>query len=163
MIRAIIFIVFLSALVLTAGCATTSSKNPLGGFKESPDVTKQYRSSTINPDYNYYISGVGLQPDVIMGINKNYQVVSKFWHPVDMTVEQLESWVLWGDRESAREGFATRYLGRYMGAYITDPAGKVIGDWYSKKDWGIFEFPGNNVVIPHPPRNRPGSERYDRY
>jgi hypothetical protein len=43
---------------------------------------------------------------------------------------------------------------KYQGAYILDPEGQVVGDWYSKKDWGIFEFPGNNVIIAHPPRNR---------
>lgn len=163
MIRTYLFIIFLATALFTAGCAATSSKNPMGGIKESHDVTRQYRAYEINPDYNYFYSNAGLQPDVIMGIHKNYQVVSKFWHPVELTKEQLENWVVWGDRESAYDGFSTRYLGRYMGAYITDPAGKVIGDWYSKKDWGIFEFPGDNVVIPYPPRNRAGSDRYDRF
>lgn len=163
MIRTNIFIIFMSAILLTSGCATTASKNPLGGIKESSDATRQYRALTINPEYNYFYSGTTQQPDVIMGIDKDYQVVSKFWLPVDLTKEKLEYWVIWGDRESEFDGFSTRYLGRYMGAYIVDPGGTVIGDWYSKKDWGIFEFPGGNVVVPHPPRNRPGFDRYDRF
>ncbi len=50
-----------------------------------------------------------------------------------------------------------------MGAYILDPSGKVIGDWYSKKDWGIFEFPGDKVIIPYPPRNTSMSNNYIRF
>jgi len=163
MFRTNILIFLLSAALLASGCAATTSKSPLGGIEESRDVTSQYRSLTINPVYNYYYSGPEVQPDVIMGIDKNYQVVSKFWHPVDLTKEKLEHWVIWGDRESDFDGFSTRYMGRYTGAYIVDPAGKVIGDWYSKKDWGIFEFPEENVVVPHPPRNRAGFDFNDRF
>jgi hypothetical protein len=150
------------ALLIT-GCAATTSKNPLGSIKESNDVFRQYREYKINPAYNYFYAGVELQPDAIMGIDKKYTVQSKFWHQVDLTEEQLQYWVKWGDRQSVDEGFSRRYLGKYMGAYILDAQGTVVGDWYSKKDWGIFEFPGNNVIIPHPPRNRAGSSYGIRY
>lgn len=163
MIRSVSHILTLSAVLITAGCAFTTSQYPLTTIQESRDVTGQYRSLTINPAYNYYYSGNELQPDAIMGIDKTYEVSSKFWHLVELTPDQLEYWIVWGDRESEFDGFSTRYMGRYMGAYIVDPAGGTIGDWYSKKDWGIFEFPGTNVVIPHPPRNRAGFDRYDRF
>ncbi len=148
-------LILLSMTALFSGCvAATSSQNLGKGIKENHEVTRKYRSLTIEAGYNYYYSGPELSPDAIMGIDKALTVQSKFWHQIDLTTEQLEYWVKWGDRQSSDEGFSSRYMGRYMGAYILDPNGKVIGDWYSKKDWGIFEFPGNNVIIPHPPRNR---------
>jgi len=157
MVRTIYVLIFIAVTVLLNGCVATSQN--LGTIKESHDVTKYYRSLKTNPDYNYFYSGTKLQPDAIMGLDKIWTVQSKFWHPVDLTEEQLQYWVTWGDRQSADEGFSTRYLGKYMGAYILDIQGKTIGDWYSKKDWGIFEFPGDNVIIPHPPKNRVGSQR----
>lgn len=161
MARNIFFTTLLAVSLFFSGCAATNSgsKN-FGTIKESPEVTKKYRSLTIDPAYNYYYSGTELQPNAIMGIDKSYTIQSKFWHQIELTKEQLEYWVKWGDRQSADEGFSLRYLGRYQGAYILDLQGKAIGDWYSKKDQGIFEFPGNNVLIPYPPRNRAGSENY---
>jgi hypothetical protein len=159
--RSIYLSVLLSLSLIISSCAvTTTGSKKLGTIRESPEITKKYRSLTIDSDYNYFYSGTELQPNAIMGIDKTYTVQSKFWHQVELTEEQLEYWVKWGDRQSSDEGFSTRYLGRYQGAYIVDPQGQVIGDWYSKKDQGIFEFPGSNVVIPYPPRNRAGSDYY---
>ncbi len=141
------------------GCVAAAQHENLGSMRESRDITNKYRSLTIDSKYNYYYSGVELNPDVIMGIDKSYRVQSKFWHPVDLTEKQLDNWVMWGDRLNTDEGFARRYLGKYVGAFILGPDGAVVGDWYSKKDWGIFEFPGNNVIIPHPPRNRSENPR----
>jgi len=158
MIRIIRALCLLALAATLSNCTATALQNA-GTIRESGDITKKYRSLTIDSNYNYYWSGTEINPDAIMGIDKNLTVQSKFWHQVDMTTEQLEYWVTWGDRQFADEGFSTRYLGKYMGAYILDDQGNVVGDWYSKKDWGIFEFPGNNVIIPHPPKNRAGSNR----
>ena len=49
-------------------------------------------------------------------------------------------------------------MGRYQGAYILDPERSVIGIWYSKLDWGVFNFPGENVIIAYPPSLKPGSD-----
>jgi len=161
--RSVLPVMLAVTVLLATGCTAIRSHYPVTNIRESRDVTTQYRSLQLNPEYNYFYSGVESQPDAIMGIDKQYQVTGRFWHQVDLTPEQLEYWVKWGDREEASEGFSTRYLGSYMGAFILAPDGKTIGDWYSKKDWGIFEFPGENVVIPHPPRNRPGSEPRTRF
>ncbi len=161
MIRTITLLLLL-AIPVTSGCVATYGAKNAGGIKESHDITKKYRSLTLDPNYNYFYAGPELQPDAIMGIDKRLTVQSKFWHAIELTKEQLEHWVKWGDRESEDSGFSRRYMGRYVGAYILDLQGQVVGDWYSKKDWGIFEFPGNNVIIPHPPRNRAGSD-YRRF
>ncbi len=151
-------LILLALAVLLSNCTATAIQNA-GTIRESGDITRKYRSLTIDPAYNYFYSGPELNPNAIMGIDNKLTVQSKFWHQVDLDKEQLEYWVKWGDRQSSDEGFSRRYLGRFMGAYILDDQGQVVGDWYSKKDWGMFEFPGNNVIIPHPPKNRAGSQR----
>jgi len=159
MLKNILIGILLTISLIIGGCAFTGTgSKDLGGIRESDEVTRKYRSLTIDPNYHYYYSGPELQPNAIMGIDKNYTVQSDFWHQIDLTEEQLEYWVKWGDRQSSDEGFSRRYLGRYQGAYIPDLQGNVIGDWYSKKDQGIFKFPGDNVVVPYPPRNRAGSD-----
>ena len=153
--RTIWLLILISYALIMSGCVSATGNRNLGqSIRENHDVTRKYRSLTIDPNYNYYYAGRKVQPDVIMGIDKKFTVQSKFWHMIDLTPEQLDYWVMWGDRERSSEGFSRRYLMRYQGAYILDPEGQVVGDWYSKKDWGIFEFPGNNVIIAHPPRNR---------
>ena len=148
-------LLLLTLAALLSSCTATTLQNP-GTLRESNDITQKYRSLTIDPNYNYYWSGTELDPDAIMGIDKNLTVQSKFWHQIDLDKEQLEYWVKWSDRQRYDERISSRYLGYYMGAYILDNEGKVVGDWYSRKDLGIFEFPGNNVIIPYPPRNRAG-------
>lgn len=149
--------IFLMFSALLTGCASvTKTDTSLGGIKESDDVTSSYESYAINPDFIYYYYGPELEPDAIMGIRKEYDVQSKFWKPVSLTKEQLRYWVKWGKRENSGESFSRRYSG-YQGAYILDPRDNVIGDWYSKKDMGVFDFPGDRVVIPYPPTNQGGS------
>ena len=162
MIRTISLITLIALSMILSGCSATTSNQNLGqGIRESHEITQKYRSLTIDSRYNYYYSGVKSNPDAIMGLDKHFTVQSKFWHQIDLTTEQLDYWVTWGDRERSSEGFSRRYLGKFMGANILDPDGAIVGDWYSKKDWGIFEFPGNNVIIPHPPRNQDRSrQRY---
>lgn len=156
------FVVTLTPIIVLSlllfGCAGQTGMNSknLGSIEEDRRITRQYEELTINPDFNYYYYGRELQPDVIMGIGKDYQVQSEFWHLFDLMEDQLETWVIWGYRNNRTHCDSGRYMGRYMGAVILDPAGKPIGDWYSRRDWGIFEFPGGNTVIPHPPRNYEG-------
>jgi hypothetical protein len=164
MMRIIWLFTLMFSFLIIGGCASTTNNKNLGqGIRENHEVTRKYRSLTIDPNYHYYYSGRELQPDVVMGIDKKFTVQSKFWHQIDLTEEQLDKWVTWGDRERDNEGFSSRYLMKYQGAYILDPEGQVVGDWYSKKDLGVFEFPGNNIIIPHPPRNRAGSEPRKRW
>ncbi len=149
-----VLMISLSALIFGCSAKTGMNESNLGTLKENPEVTKLYTSSAINPDYNYYYYGREIQPDTIMGISKDYTVQSKFWHPIQLTKEQLEHWVTWGERSRDDRCASGKYLGSYQGSEILDPSGTIIGNWYSKRDWGIFEFPGNNTLVPHPPRNK---------
>lgn len=166
MIRPLYILLLLSGSIILSGCADLTRNQNLGqGIRENHEVTVKYRNLIIDPHYHYYYAGPKSNPDVVMGIDKIFTVQSKFWHQIDLeeNKEQLEYWITWGDRQSSRDGFAARYGARFQGAYILDPDGKVIGDWWSKKDWGIFEFPGDNVIIAHPPRNTDKDLWWRRY
>ena len=140
-------------LIVAAACSHTSTNK--GTIREHHDVTRMFRSYTIIPNYNYYYYGVFLDPDTIMGIDNRYTVQSQLWKPIDLSPDQLKRWVIDLDRKRGDLEFAYRYMGMYRGAYVLDPAGQKIGIWYSKLDWGVFDFPGNNIVIPYAPSLRP--------
>lgn len=147
--------VCLICLLFFSGCAT--NKN-FGKIVENHKVTSIFRSHTILDNYNYYYFGVFDEPDVILGLDKEYTVVSKLWSPVELTPELLERWVIDLDRILGDRNFSSRYMGRYQGAYILNPEGRQVGLWYSKLDWGAFEFLDEKIVIPYKPSLRPGSE-----
>lgn len=166
MIRTLSVVILLAFSMVLNSCAHSTRNQNLGqGIRENHEVTGKYRNLITDPNYHYYYAGPKSNPDVVMGLDKAFTLQSKFWHQIDLekNKEQLEYWVTWGDRQSSRDGFAARYGGRFQGAYILDPEGKIIGDWWSKKDWGIFEFPGDNVIIAHPPRNTDNDRRWSRF
>ncbi len=145
-----------SLLFASGSCAVRS--NNWGTIRENHEVTRLFRSYEIRPDYNYFYYGVFLEPDTIMGIDKKYTVQSKFWKPLALSSDQLKRWVRDLDRSRDDANFARSYMGSYQGAYILDPERSAIGIWYSKLDWGVFHFPGENVIIAYPPSLKPGSE-----
>lgn len=147
--------VCLTGLVLINGC---SAKKNFGKIIENHAVTSIFRSHTIYENYNYFYYGIFEEPDVLLGIDKQYTVQSKLWTPVDLSPELLENWIIELDRLPADRNFTNRYMGRYQGAYILAPDGKNIGMWYSKLDWGAFEFPDEKTIIPYAPSLRPGFE-----
>ena len=138
--------------ILAASCAGNKNK---GTIREHHEVTSIFRSYQVIPTYNYFYYGTFLYPDTIMGIDKRYTVKSDLWKYIDLTPEQLERWVVNLDRDRGDRYYAPRYHFRYQGAYVLDPEGQTIGIWYSKLDWGLFEFPGNDVIIPYAPSLRP--------
>lgn len=146
----------LLALVLLSSCASRQTGNIL----EDHAVTNQFRSGTVLEKYNYFYYGIELEPDVLLAIDKKYTVESKFWTPVKMTDERLQNWIVTLDRVPPDKGWSRRYGTRYQGAWVLDPQGGKVGMWYSRKDWGVFEYPGDNVIIPYVPSNRTGLGSY---
>lgn len=151
----LMFFLLLYLLFWSNACAVNPNR---GTIREHHEVTSLFRSYQVNPNYNYYYYGVYLEPDTIMGIDKKYTVTSDFWTPVDLTPEQLKTWVIALDRKRGDPYFAKQYMWRYQGAYVLDPEGSIVGMWYSKLDWGVFDFPGGNVIIPFQPSLKPRSE-----
>jgi hypothetical protein len=143
----------LAAVIAMSSCA----KGNFGTIRQSNEVSTMFREGVVNPDYNYFYSGVGTATKAIIGIDNSYQVVSEFWTPIALNSEYLKNWVIRLDRIRG-EVFALPYQNRYRGSYVLDPAGTKIGVWFGRFDWGTFEFPGDRVIVPYVPRLKPGSD-----
>jgi len=144
-------------LILLSGCAANQNRTVID---ENHKVTSIFRSGEVNQQYNYFYYGTELEPDAILGIDKTYKVETKLWTPIDLTDKQLKIWIRDLDRVPGDDTFASRYMGRYQGAYVLNPGGKVVGMWYSKVDWGVFEFPQDHTIVPFAPSLRPGSSMH---
>lgn len=134
-----------------------ASHGNFGSIRENHQVTSSYRSYEVNPQYQYFYYGRFLEPDAILGIDRSFEVRSQLWKPIDLDQDQLETWVITLDRRSPDQEYNSRYPRRYQGSYVTDPNGTVVGTWYSKLDWGVFEFSEPNVIVPYAPSLKPGS------
>ena len=121
--------------IVFVGCAET-----YGRIHHSLDVSKMFETYEILDDYRYYFSGSDVKPDGIIGIHKSYTLDSSLWKPVDITSEQLKSWI-----EIITNYHGVTYTNN--GALILDPAGKQIGVWYSQWGAGIIKMEDDNRIM----------------
>ena len=141
-------------LLFITSCAAKNTSQ----IRENHKVTQIFRSYTVVPDYNYYYYGIPDLPDAIIGIDKKLTVQSRLWQNMTLTEESLNKLVIDLDRFATGSEFAPQYNNRYRGAYIFDPEGNNVGIWYSKYDWGVFEFQEPDIIIPYAPSLSPGSQ-----
>ena len=128
--------------VIFVGCGGT-----YGRIQQSLKVSQMFEAYEILDDYRYYYSGSDVKPDGIIGIHKTYTLDSSLWKPVDLTSEQLQSWI----------EIITNYHGATYtntGAFILDPEGKQIGVWYSQRGVGIVKMKGDNHIMVTTPDNK---------
>jgi len=107
------------------GCAAYGS---MGHLHPDRAVKRMFESGTVSEEYNYYYSGADARPRAIIGIQKDYQLVSKLWKPVNLTQEQLSDWINW-------RGPRLGYDQSRNGSKILDDQGNPIGIWYANRDW----------------------------
>ncbi len=153
---AIYSILLVGFLFLFAGCAGCPD---CGSIRLENEITKIFTSETIVPGYQYFYYGEILYPKAILGIDKGYTVEGKFWTPIDLTQEQLNTWV---QEISTRPTGIDPLTGGFNGYAIRDPQGNRVGIWYSRFDWGLFKFPGDKVIQAYPPSFSPGAGTFSR-
>lgn len=145
---------FLAALLLML----TACGSHYGNFSLSAEVTHAFETGTVEPDLNYYYAGRDTMPYAIMGIDRSYQVPSRYWIPFDPNPEQLKkmSGNIYGkDRQDP------------YGAHIRDTEGKVVGIWYSNVNFKSVSVDKEKmtveVLFPNPENDdRSGIAAYDR-
>ena len=143
--------IFLVVVVagLFVGCATSGN---YGTLQRSQELNQKFLNSEVLPDYNYYISGGDVRPNAILGIYKDYQLVSKLWEPVQISSAQLERFIQAIDPESYRGPVG------YYAAYILGPGGKTVGIWYSIQNTTTIKFLGGNKIEVYTPSTiQPGN------
>jgi len=127
---------------LLSGCLA-GVRVPNGRLQQNTDVLRSFRAATILPGYSYYIQGVELSPEVIIGIKDGYQLQSRLWKPVDWNVNKMQTAVFWMEEDDT--GFCTTGAG-----YLLLPGGEQVGVWYSQRERAIIKHPEANVVEVYP-------------
>lgn len=125
--------------------AVTGCSGNFGHLRRDGEARKNFESYQVLPDHNYFYSGSSSKPIAIMGIHKDYTLETQLWKSVELTPEQLKSWM---NNISPTLG---RAIDNY-GSVIVDPAGKTVGIWYSKYKQTTVEFKDNNTIIVHTPK-----------
>ena len=138
--------------VMLSACASgnygTSTKN----FA----VDRIFLSGMPPQGYQYYYNGVKLEPSAILGVRPELTLnPSKFWTKIEIDDRQLSEWrsyfkmsYMWPDPK--QQGSI-----RFQGIQLNDPQGNEAGILYSRYDWVVTEFPGDGVIIVHPPQPQP--------
>ena len=148
--RLIAVILIPTVAVILGGCAGSGNK---GTLKRDRELDNQFMRYEVIPDHRYYFSGGYAKPNAILGIHKDYELVSTLWQPVMISTEQLEKWIRTIDPESYRGPAG------YFAAYILDPTGKRVGIWYSIQSYTPIRFlEGNKIEVITPDLRQPDDE-----
>lgn len=112
------------AAFISCAAGNTALKN-WGKIVPDSEVKKQFETYQVNPNLNYYISGSDVYPNAILGLNKEYTLVSTLWKQVEMTPAMLRTIVT-----DMKFRALNVYLSQF-GFAVLDNRGKQIGVWYS--------------------------------
>jgi hypothetical protein len=100
------------------GCA----QGNYGHFRLDAGVGQAFRDGTVQSGYQYYYSGRETMPYAIIGVDKVYQVPSKYWVAFDPEPQTLKK--MSGNVYGA-------FTLQVYGAHLVAPDGQPIGVWYS--------------------------------
>ena len=122
-----------------------------GKLQRSRDLANLIESYQVIPDHKYYTCGSYDKPNAILGVHKDYQLVSDIWQCIpNVDSTQMEKWIRTISPEDYRAG-------GYSAAYILDPSGKKAGFWYSIQDSTLIKFHGEkSIEVYTPDLNQPG-------
>lgn len=131
---------FMTLLLLTQGCVGVAvSLSSSGILPESREVEGIFRSGTLLTDHVYYTYGSPVDPDVIIAINKKFQLRTNIWSRRDWSQEDLRKAVFWMEIDEI--GFCTN-----NGGLLIAPDGQQVGIWYSKRGFSRVTMPAPGIV-----------------
>lgn len=133
-------ILLLAAATVIGGCAT-----PRAGLDRSQQVFEDYSAGKVLDGHVYYTTGPEQAPDAILGVSRNYTLVSERWKERQVDPQSLLRLVKNMDREF---GSPTSGL---IGARVLDAKGEQIGVWYSGVALTGVEMQGDGKVRIDPP------------
>ncbi|GEM_PF-514584 len=129
----LIIIVIAAILAIIVLFWRFSSGSSYGKLQPSVEVTAAYESFQVNSRMNYYLSGPDLYPNALMGIDKDWLLVSDLWKKKELAPDGMRALV---------QGMQTRAMENLVclqGFEIMDHRGMKIGTWFS--------LPGLEVLI----------------
>ena len=128
-------------LVLMTGCAASSGAR----LDWSKQVFDDFAAGRVLDAHVYYTTGLQNAPDAILGVSRDYVLVSDRWRERDMTPELLRRLVGGMDIE-----FGQAEAG-LIGASVLGEDGERVGVWYSAVGVATVEMLGGNKVRINPP------------
>ncbi len=135
-----IMIILIVQFVLS-GCARNYAQ-----FVRDSELTNTFESAQVLSDYRYYYYGPTFEPDVILGVHRNYELDVGLWKEVNLTNEHLYNWIDQIKSNSNADFIYTEY-----GSYIVGGEGEKLGIWYSRWPWTNVEKGVNNKLIVYTP------------
>ena len=129
----LIIITIVSAVLAVIVLHWRFSGGSYGRLHPNGEVTNAYESFQTNPHRNYYLSGPESYPHALMGIDRDWTLLSDLWKRIDFTSGRRKKLVR-GMQTKAQENLVC-----LQGYDILDEQGRKIGDWFS--------LPGIHVVI----------------
>ena len=129
---------FVTFILMTQGCVAISLSSS-GVMPESLEVERIFNSGTFLTDHIYYTDGSPVDPDVIIAINKEYQLRTNIWSQRDWTEEDLKKAVFWMQTDEL--GFC-----RNNGGPLIAPDGQQVGIWYSRRGFSRVTKPAPGIV-----------------
>ena len=146
----------LHVLICLAVLTLAACGGSYGSLQRSSETNRKFESIEISDIYNYYYTGSYYKPMAIIGVIKEYTLISKLWKPVDLTPARLSGWV---DQMTDFRGYALSNFG----SNILNEHGQVIGIWYSPVDFTTVRMLEDKQFWIYPPRDSPmfgGDEAY---
>ena len=140
------YVYFIPTLLLSAlisGCFEN-----YGRLKHNANVTRDFQTYQVDPNFKYYFYGRRSMPYAIVGIDREYHMRSRVWREVDHDTKEFQKMIFWVWDDNIPY---TRFP--RSGAHITDPNGKKVGIWYSSIWYAAVRFDKNNriVIMPDTP------------
>jgi hypothetical protein len=134
-----------------SGCAGSGN---YGSLQRDRELEQMFLTYQVLPDYRYYTSGGYDKPNAILGVHKDYQLVSNYWQIIpDVDSAQVEKWIRTIDPRDRETGH------NYFACYIIDPQGKRVGFWYSIQNYTVVKFLAEKKIeVYTPDLNQPGDE-----
>lgn len=139
-------LILLSAILMVVGC--TGSKQ-YGRYRIDDQVKADFEAYRVFPQYAYFFSGPQNFPRAIIGVDKNYELVSRFWKPIDLTERQLTKWI----QNITHVGVGSH---KFDGYTMLAPQGDPVGIWYSSREFTNLYVVGDKQITVTPP---PDSKR----
>ena len=111
-----------------------------GRIQWDADVTEAFETNQVNPDYQYYFYGVGMQTYAVVGLDPKWEMNSIMWRSLQSDTEEFKVTTsrIWDN------DYVAPYYPR--GAHIIDASGDRVGVYYSSLIYPTVKFETENQV-----------------
>ena len=133
---------FILVPILAAALAVACTMANIGSIRTSAEVTRQFESLQINPNYRYWYLNQENNPFGVIGLDREYRFDGgPVWRAVEPDSPTFKKVVGLVESFPMPSSMTTGYT-------ISDYQGRPIGVWYSSIDLGVTIDPATKTVSP---------------